>query len=294
LFRQYKKCHKDDSEQAKKIKRYHDADMVRAFEKISAQAVTVSILGSSSTSECDSAWGDAVRMGHALKKLGFNVWQGGGRGIMGGVLTACDIPDDASPEVVDDIIDLQCEAKPASSERLQEIETTVKSHISSGHNASELGRCISVHGMPWLGRLEVMPYIGFGDLRAELSSIYMVLEIMVALADITIDFEAYHSAGTNLESAAMDAQITYNLYLNPGKDQKAIHYGPTGINPEKLAQPNVQCASTVEQVVDHVKTFVREKICAKDSSLRGCSAVLYSQPVTAMQAGMAQQVAPDL
>lgn len=275
IFSQHKKCKDDKSKAAMRIKRHHDADTILAFEEVAKNSTVASIYGSSGLNVCDPLWGDASRLTYKLAERGIIVWEGGGASIMEAVRLGSDMFSlELSIKILESIIALRCEYETATPERREEIESYMKA-LYADH---ELEGSYSVHGAPWLSRMPAFPFFGIGAFRAELYSIYAVLDIMSTFSDIMIDIEnPVVSWGTLLEVTASNGLMHYKPWLSPEKKQHTDHYGPNGYNSERCDRPHVKCATTVKQLTDGVDKFVIEDLCAENNSVTICKNSLYHQ-----------------
>lgn len=237
-------------------------------------AVIASIYGSSSLDVCHSLWGDVARLSYKLREQGIIVWQGGGAGVMEAARYGSDAHSvGLSLDFLETVIEAKCKEKTASSQEKIEIEK----HITSYYTTPNLEGSYSLHGACWLSRMAKMSYIGTGAWRSELYSIYSVLDIMSTQSNILIDIESpVTSYGTDLETAAADAQIGYKPYLSPDKSQIIIHYGPNGLMPKRREQAHVVYAQTLNQLMESMRDFVATKICVANKALSACKNSFYS------------------
>lgn len=283
IFSLHKKCKDDKSKRAQEIKRHHDANTILAFEEATKNATVASIFGSSSLNVCDPLWGDASRLTYKLAERGIIVVEGGGASIMEAARLGVDIfVLKLGIKMLESIIVLRCEYETATPERKKEIE----SYMQALYADHELEGSYSVHGAAWLSRMPAFPFFGIGAFRAELYSIYAVLDIMSTFSDILIDIESPKpSEGTLLEVASGNALMTYNPYLSPGRKQYTDHYGPNGYASERCNRTHVKCATTVEQLIDGVDKFVLENLCAENYSVTVCKNAFY-QPLVSLGISM--------
>lgn len=100
---------------------------------------------------------------------------------------------------------------------------------------------------------------------------------MSTQSHILIDIESpVTSYGTDLETAAGDAQLGYKSYLSPTKSQIIIHYGPNGFMPRRQNQAHITYAQTLNQLTDRVDNFVAKDICVNNNALSACKNAFYS------------------
>lgn len=282
MLQQHKACLEDKSDAALRLKRRHDADTLYQLETSSRNHVNVGILGGSAMHECDPNWGSAVHMGYEFTNTGYNIFEGGGSGLMMAVRIGIDLYC-RSLEELQYVIALMCEAKTATSERQQEI----KNLITENYMTCQAANGYSIHGAFWMTRMPVAPYIGFGANRVELYSIYAALDIMSQIPNIWI--AAPGSNGTVLEYVGASTQEAYKSYLSPKKQQKLILFNvPAWERSEKLhlqelQRSGIQRANTPEEVIEKTNTIVRETLCSKENSLQACSTLMYRQPSRIME-----------
>lgn len=273
LLEQHSLCLADNSTEAVLIKRKHNHRALNELITAMEQCVYISIAGGSGVTQCDPEFANAIRMGYVFENLGICVAQGGGAGVMHALLIGSDLFC-RTLEELEQVIELLCEAKTASSERQAEIKSIVKSYATCEPQYS-----LSAHGAFWLGRMPALPDIGFGAWRAEIYSVYTVLEFMEAFPDIWINFIKGSGPGSHFEHSAQVLQLKYKKYLSLYHDQLRVDFDALYCNATNMPveQEDIKYAGTVNQTVGHATKFLAEKTCVKKSSLQGCAAVLYQQ-----------------
>ncbi len=275
LLQQHKACLEDKSPAAILIKRIHDAYTLYNLEMAHKDSVTVSVFGGSTLHECDPNWESAVLIGYEFENLGYNVFQGGGAGLMMALRIGSDLFC-RSREDVDHVVALICEEKTASSDRQQEIRT----FITENYVTCEPQHSLSDHGAFWMTRMPVEPYIGFGAKRVEAYSVYAALDGMVTVPDILVAGPG--GDGSVIEFDGSLNQKTYSRYLSPNREQYVIAFNTTAwerneqVHDRRLHRADIQHANTAKEVIEKTNAIVREKICAKTNSLHACS--MYRQP----------------
>ena len=289
LFRQHKACSNDQSKAARRIKLVHDDDTVVNLEKNPEGKVTIAVFGGSGATECHSDWASAVRIGYEYEKLGYRVYQGGGRGLMRALVIGSDLFC-RSLEDLEHTIALMCEATTASDDR----KTEITSFITKNYVTCQPENSHSLHSAIYLSRLPIKPYIGFGAQRVELYSDYKRLETFIQSPDVWVILRG--TEGVQAELSQVYSVLKY-AYLSPEKKQQAIMHNGTNwvdrgyLTPHQLSNSLVVQAESAEEVVSKTNEFIHKKYCSKESSLQTCPATLFSQSKTVEKNAAVEQQA---
>jgi predicted Rossmann-fold nucleotide-binding protein len=276
LFTQYKDCLTDKSAAAERIKHTHDGNTLTNIREDAKEKLTIAVFGGSEMTECDANFGGGVRIGYEAARMGYDVVQGGGAGLMMAIRIGSDLFC-RSVEDLEQVIALLCEEKTASADRKMQI----RSIVTEKYATCQLQHTHSIHAAIYLARMPVKPLIGFGAQRVEIYNDYLRLQALIAIADVWVC--APGSEGTLLEFVAALNAIKYG-YITSEKKQKLIVYNTTAwldnaqIHPNKLNMPVIAHANSAEEVLGHINTFVQDTHCSNETTLHTCPAALYRQP----------------
>lgn len=272
LFLQHKDCYQDSSRTAKRIKLIHDDETIANLEANDQKKVTISIFGGSGATECHSDWASAVRIGYEYEKLGYRVFQGGGRGLMMALRIGSDLFCH-NLEAVEHVITLMCEAETATDNRKAEIASFITENYATCHPKNSY----SLHSAIYLPRLPIKPYIGFSAERIEFYNDYSRLKTFIELSDVWLIMRG--SEGVQAEMFQVFSILKY-AYLTPEKQQQCIIHNGTNwvdrgyLTSHQLSNPLVVKADSTEKVILKTNEFIQNKYCSTKKSIM-CPATLF-------------------